>query len=701
MTTSSLEQVTQAIIESDMRHDPSSLFTAIPEEIIWTHAVTILDDPESNYLLGPTLLQGIGDAFLLLSNRSAACTIILHALQFSRESFIYQQAQHIVLQYAKTWEKQIARRFFDTFEEVYQEVKDGGDQFLARLALEGTVLLPIFREDRALLYRAISLLLDDFPPPPDDPSNSADLPVKAIQLLGQCYDYCPHEPAIVTKVRECRSCINYFVAAEASFVLGIISLYEAFQASSESACIEALERAVQQFQSAISSEEGRSDAELFATITKCYVLFLQSAPAMPITNTIRHAQHLLTERLLLFGNGEQSKTAEVEFQLVQLLLQLERWATTLADITQWPDLKLSLQILADAYAAIRKIEASSHFIEIVEEKTQHMVMLPYVSGKFLHIQEVIAKLTRILSDNDWREQAAPPEREFCELLLRTIQDVSSPKERAATDLEKLRLAAEQINPTLAASIAAFQQSGKTRSEEVVEFAWHYLNHRQTSFMEFPISEGPAKEICAHLLTELKEKLRWDPSTKKWWYLSYAVRLTVFYLIRLYRITPGEATPTDVSFLFAEGLKKLTGKGIHAVEEDLENHFYSTMYIADALGTIRRQPLSIAPGKPDLCFTFNGDILFPIEVKREHHNISRQHISHKYVAQAQSYAAALHGISFLFILDLTPKPLGTPLRNVVDCCFIEHRPAALATQKDYVIVVVFPANRPRPSDHSWS
>lgn len=701
MTLSSLEQVTQAIIESDKLHNPGSLFAVVSEEVIWSHATTILDDPESNSLLGPTLVQGIGEAMLLLSNRSRACSTLLHALQYSREHLVYQQAQHVVLQFTNLWEKPAARRFFSTFEERYLEVKDGGDQFLARLALEGSVLLPIFREENALLHRAIGLLLEDFPVLPDHPSDPSYLAVKAIQLLGQCYDHYPHDKAIIAKIRECRSSVNYSVAAEASFVSGIIALYEAFQSTSEMTCLEALIQAERYFNNALNSVENRSDAELFSAITKCYVLFFQSSPAFLIRDTVQQAQHILTERLLLLEDGKQSKTAEEEFQLVQILLQLEQWATTLTDIAQWPDLKLSLQILADAYAAVRTTTATSHFLKMVKRQTQHMVMLPYVSGKFLQIQEIVAKLTRILSDAEWRKQASVSHVEFCELLLQMLRDVSSPKERAATDLEKLRVAAEHINPTLATFIATFQQSGKTISEEVVELAQQYLHLQPIPSPELFINEGPAEEIYLRLHSELKEKLEWNSLTEKWGYLSYAIRLTVFYLVRLYRTTPGEAAPTDVSFLFAEGIRNLKGKGQHAVEQDLESHFYNTMYIANALGVIERQSLSIAPGKPDLNFRFKGNIIFPIEIKRELSDISQQRIYKNYIAQSQSYAAALHGVSFLFVLDLTPKPLGTPLRNVVDCCYIEHCPATQAKRKDYVIVVIFPANRPRPSDHSWS
>lgn len=272
MPISSLEQVTQAIIESDRHHNPGSLFSHVSEESVWAYATAILDDSDSNYLLAPTLIQGIGEALPLLSNHSAARSTLLHALQYSRENLVYQQAQHVVLQHAKTWEKPVVRRFFSIFEAGYLEVKDGGNQFLARLALEGAVLLPIFREENALLHKAIGLLLEDFPTLPHHPSDAADLVVKAIQLLGQCYDQYPQDKAIVEKVRECRGSTNYAVATEAFFVTGIIALYEAFQSSTEIACLEALIQAESYFHSAHTSVENRSDAELFSTITKSYVL---------------------------------------------------------------------------------------------------------------------------------------------------------------------------------------------------------------------------------------------------------------------------------------------------------------------------------------------------------------------------------------------------------------------------------------------
>ena len=699
---SHLELVTKALVHLDETNDFSTLFTLVSEDIVWTYAKVILDDPELHYSLGPTLLQCIDEAFTTIKNYGAVGTFLHHIIGSAKESVIYQSAQHIVLHYANNWEKRSANQFYKDFEETYQNALDGGDQFIAVLALEGAVLLPIFRADDGLLHRAMWLLLDEFPPIPEEAGDPAYLPVKALKLLGYCYDKYPHDRAIIAKVNLLtgQTNTNYSLIAEAHFALGIISLYNAFQASDEASFFIALTDATKNFESSATAVENRSDAELFATIIQCYVLILRKASVDAVKNVVEHAKGVLTERLLAFGGVKTSDDNEIEFRCVQMVMYLENWVEALTNATQWPDLKPSLQVLANIYAAVRQFTITQGFMNDISQTTQELVMVPYLLGKFVLVQEIISKMRYILSDVNWREKAALHEVAFGELLLQALQDIPSPKELAATELEKVRLAAEREDPALARSIADSQKSGKDITETLVQLAWEYLNRKQVAIPEIPFHEGPAKEICENLISELREKLAWDVRASKWIYLVHSIRLIANYLVRLYRITPGEATPTDVSFLFAEGIKNLRGLGQKAVEKDLENHFYSTMYVGNTLGSIERQPMSIAPGKPDLCLNYRGDIKFPIEIKRESHDISRTNICDHYVAQSQSYGAALYGVSFLFVLDLTPKPLKTPLPNVVECCYLDHRPVPNAMHTDYVIVVIFPANRPRPSDHSW-
>jgi hypothetical protein len=698
MTTPQLEDVIQAISEADEKGNPATIFNLISEHLIWAYAKTILDDPEQHYQYGPTLLHGIGVALPHLEDSSAVSATILHALKITSDSLVYEAAQSIILSYAQEWEESLARKFYKIFEDNYENTMNGGDQFIARLALEGTVMLPMYRADDGLLHRAIGLLLDDFPPIPNDPDDTAYLPVMALKLLGRCYDRYPQDNAIAKRIQQTIGCANYSVDTEARFVLGITKLYDAFRASDESSFLTALNAANKLFKVATTSEEGRTDAELFATITQCYVLLSTAVQPSAIAETVRKANEVLTERLFSFRGAEVPTIIDFEFRLVQLISYLARWVDTLTEATRWSDLKPPLRLLADIYTAIRQNEATDGLISNVSRATRELVMLPYVKGRFAQIQEVTAKLTSILSDPEWRTRASTSEIEFYELILQEVQATSLPKVWAAT-LEKFRVAAEREAPKLAHIISEIQKNGKDLPEALVDMAWQLFDRERAAMDEVPITEGPANDIYEKIVSDLREKIGWDIHSAKWKYLQLSIRLTAQYFVRMYRATPGEATPTNVGFLFAEESKS-KGLGKKAVEGHLESHFYESMWISNWWGVIRRQAVGVAPGKPDLFFSFLDVADFPIEVKREFNNISPAYIHDHYVAQAQSYGGGTRGISFLFILDLTTKTIGIPLPNVVDCCYVDHRDVPNEIHPDYVIVWIFPANRFLPSDHSW-
>lgn len=701
MSTSELEQMNQALYRADKVHNPGAIFTFVEENLIWHYAKALLDDQEWNYLLAPTLFQGINAAFSTITNLEAAYDLLLYALHFTDThlNLSYQAAQHTILNHANVWNKKDTRHFYRTFEENYFTAVERGNQFTAILSLEGAVMLSLFRREDDLVHRALSLLLGDFPPIPDDPGDPAYLPVKALKLLSRCYDYYPTDPSIQPMVEQCVGSANYAVDTEAHFTLGIIALYHAFQAPDRPTFLSALHETTAYFSTAAISEENRTDAELFAAIVNCYTLFLTESSTAAISDAVVQAEAILTERQWFFQGRDTPDTFNRELRFMQLLAHLAHWASTLREPTRWPDLKPSLLLLADIYAAVRQAEIAHDFMDRVSDFTQHSVMLPYLHGRFVQVQEITAKLSNLLSDNVWKEQATPSQLAFCELVLQVMQDAPSPKAWAVTELEHIRVAAEREDPSFASWLSEFRENDEGFFYGFIQLAWRYIEREHKSFTEISFEEGPAKEIFEHIVPDLREKLGWDTETLRWYCLTYSINLAIRYLIRTYRTTPGEATPTDVSFLFAEGVKKLKGLGQQAKEEHLEAHFYNILYMANMLGGVERQSNSIAPGRPDLNFRF-GDIVFPIEFKRELTDISRTHIYESYIAQAQSYAAGSYGVGFLFVLDLTPKLRGVPLRNVIEYCYVDHRSVPNSTRNDYVVVVIIPANRLRPSDHSW-
>lgn len=200
MAASTLDQMIQAIKRAEEKNNPAEIFVLVPENIIWSYARSIFDDLElKDY--GPTLLQSIDEAFASIRDRDFACDLLLHILASATDKLIYRSAQQVVLHKSGVLEKKFVRQLYNFFEASYQNHIDGGDAFIAQLSLEGAVLLPVFRADNGLLHRAISLLIEDFPPIPDEPSNAAYLPVKAIKLLGRCYDCIPKDLLLFRKFR--------------------------------------------------------------------------------------------------------------------------------------------------------------------------------------------------------------------------------------------------------------------------------------------------------------------------------------------------------------------------------------------------------------------------------------------------------------------------------------------------------------------
>jgi hypothetical protein len=657
--------------------------------------IPLLDDPEHQYQLGPTLLQGITEAFLRIQDRNAAQQTLLYAIQSASDDFAYLAAQQAILEHALDWNKNIARAFFNAFETRYYDVVNES-LFFAQVALEGAVMLPIYRDDPQLFYRSFSFILDGFPPLPIDADDSALLPVKALKLLGRCYDYRPSDD-ILAKAQTCLGCANYAVDTEARFLLGIISLYTAFQSNDEISFLTALERAEKYFVGAAMSQENRTDAELFAILTQCYVLLLTHTPGSDLALKVSQAQDIVMERLLMLGGTNPVLTGELEFQFVHMVCLLVQWTEDLTEATRWPDLRVSFQRLAELYTAARIYDETKGLGSKIGQRTQALIMLPFLQGKFLQIQEIQVKLTTILMSTTSKDILTDAERAFLALILRTLQESPSPKARAATDLKWIRVAAEQEHSSLLPWLDDLQNNEQDSVEALIGLIGKFLALERSLDHDLTLSEGPVKEIVEKLENELKLALNWKTDSPPWKYLVYAIRLTARYLVRMYRISVGDALPEDVQFLFAK--EKKGGLGKDAREGHLEAHFYRTMDIATFLGSIEHQPQSIAPGRPDLSFCFPGGIRFPVEVKAEASDIRHTAIDEQFVAQAQSYAAGIHGVSFLLILDLTTKKRGDVLPHVTEYCYLAHRPVANTSRNDYVVVFIIPANRLLPSQHS--
>jgi hypothetical protein len=180
-----------------------------------------------------------------------------------------------------------------------------------------------------------------------------------------------------------------------------------------------------------------------------------------------------------------------------------------------------------------------------------------------------------------------------------------------------------------------------------------------------------------------------------------VRQAATFFAWLFQITYEEAAPIPVQFLYA---KEQKGLGQDANESHLEAFFYTYLKMAEASptllyrGQVSRQPSSNTPGRSDLLVRF-GRIGYVIEVKADSHDCQPPAVRNKYLAQAQAYAAGTQGVSFLFVLDTTPKQPTDSLPSALNYCYVDRRIVPNVVHQDSVIVFTFPANRYLPSTHS--
>lgn len=686
----SLDNLLDAISQADEQGNPAAIFGLLAEKMIWDYSGLVFDNPERGLSHGPILLEGIGLSFGNLQYPLAAIQLIFRVLNTSSDGLVYNAAQRAALCSLPFITNEQAKQLYVVLENGYRRTVDG-DLFIAVNALEGAVMLCIFRNDKGLLLRAMGLLLTEFPPIPEDPYDPAYLSVSAIRLMGRCYDRNPTVSSIGEKIGEFVSNRNIAVANEACFNMGIVKLYEAFQSLDKPVLVTTLTSAKELFQTAYRGEENRTDAELFLAICKCYLSLLTFGAPDEVNEIIRQAKDVLAERLLLMGEDASPWAMEVEYHLVNLLTHFDTWAQQLSRANRWPDIKPPMSALAKAYTAIREYDAHGGVVAAASKAGTNIVMLPQLASQFIRIQEIEAKLEGVLADQVWLQTAPTHEIAFYELVLEEVRQSPLPKDDAAARLEHIRAAAERSDPEFAQKIVQLQAKGMETNEILIKLAWErVLQDSETGAEKY--AYPPVSDILRNLSGDLQLKLGWESGSLRWKCLRHASGISAHYLYKLYTAN----CEGETKFLFA----KPDGFGIEASEKDLENHFYRSFAFSVPAVAIEQQPQGIAPGRPDLAFRFPDNILFPIEVKREKADISHPNIHDSYLAQAQSYAAAQQQISFLFVLDVTPKKMGTPLMNVVDYCYVDERPIPGAQVPNYVIVIIVSANRLTPSAHSW-
>ncbi|MCA9921461.1 MAG: hypothetical protein KC421_03765 [Anaerolineales bacterium] len=685
------ESLIAALYQADSLHNPSEIFKMFPEREIFALAGTILNDPEEGHLVGPTLIDAVRIGFDSLQQRDQIFNLLIFILKNpSLDSLIYRVTQRTILIHSGKWSSTEVRIFHTTFENNYLEELKSGDAYTAELSLEGNVLLSIYRKDDGLFQRSIGLLLTD--PPPfifDDRGGVDHLSVKYVKLLGHCFDYQPENPSIGKKFKAMLSEVenNPSVQSEVLYSIGICYLYDAFQANDIHSLHESLDQARRSFDEVQETEENRTDAALFDAIVNCYLSLLKpndlNINFEQVTAYVRKAQQLLFDRLSGLPDDLPVIYSQAEFEIVRLASYLEQWVTQISEFpNQNP--QLSLQVLARTYAAIRETDITSGLAYSALETSEIYVMLPYTASQFIRSKELVNQLQFMLSDESWKENATPLEFEFYSLVYDELSRHPFPKEEAATQLEQIRVAAEKEKPELAQSIKKWQERGLEKTGILENVIWEQLEQDGVIDVQTTSVQAIIKKLLPNLIDTLGKDY---PHFRE---IRLALASIAHYFMWLYNTN---ATKSE-KFLF----QKPKGLGKDAKEQDLQNHFYQFTKHMPGI-KCRLEESDAVPGRTDIMLSVQKTD-FPIEVKKEEHDFSETNIHESYLAQAQTYATATAQVGFLFVLEVTVKELGMPLKDKTDYCHVDKITVPGTETPNCVCVFIFPGNRVSPSAHSW-
>jgi hypothetical protein len=681
-----LTTLKETIARANSVNNPGLLFEVLSEDTIWLNSVFLLDQGADEDVI--FLIRGIDQAFDAIKVKDRAASFIIGAMTSNSNHLIYEAAVSAILNHAAGWSQEIASALYDTLETAYrrlvtiQEIKD---TFVTRCALEGMVLLPVYRGDKQLLLSAQGTLVNRFPPLLATLDELDYLAVRATQLLSHCYDANPQE-AIAEKIKELTLSINLEIASEAYFAWGSVCLYDAFRSQTEQDLSYNLQQAQDAFQESSQARENRTDADLLFSIIDCYLAVLSSDWSR-INESIHQANYKLVERITMLGEVSELREETARFQLIQLLIHLKRWAETLVDATRWPSLHPPMEKLAQVYAAIRELSIESTLIGHASITTKELVLLPKLQSQFLQVQEIQSKLQENLADPTWRETTPSSTIEFYKLALDLIAEREYQKNEFAANWETRLAAIEESNPDLGQKLKQVRDTGGDKNALISVLLADV--ERSQYQMPFPLS-GAAKEIYKNLLTALQPQLNWPAASDRRRYLEYAIGSVAHYFVETNKLNI-----PDAKFLFNE---QVGGLGQKAGEQDLQNHFYNKMHMSAGV-KVEYEPNQITPGRPDLALRYSDDIIFPIEVKCEKKDVRRENIHRKYIAQSQHFAASLSQVGFLFVLDTTPKQAAVPVKYNLDYCYLDSYEVAGHIHSVCVIVIIFEANRYRPSDHT--
>jgi hypothetical protein len=640
---------------------------------------TVADGVPSAQPLGPS---GDPTAFLLA------------ALGVAQSESTQRDVAAALAQHGRTDDASVA----DALAAVYRSARSDpsrGPALLATLALRAEQD-PVARSD---LFGALLRLSS---------AESRYLLIRAAKIIGY-FEGIGISTNARDKLTEWTDVEDLAVQGEARQQLALLALADALSQTDVQGVHTALHEARAAFTRAEATEEMRHDARLFGALLDVLLTHLETPGSGPeysraVGERAEALKSLIDDPSERPWAGYASPSERVlEYRLYRIAVGFIRVADEVGAMEEWTNFDASLTELAATWqlmwGRVARIEDSGQVITApvrTVQRAERLAALPRM-GSFLERAIGRQRIRRVVE----RHEAAFGTDDPVSEVLRTFFEAAGRAEYAregnggtlTIDTNAfVRLAAN--SPDVAAQIAGLMPGAEVALRNAG------LDHVVTgpARLAYPVAtDNPAlygndpavDETARTLLQEVAARLGPGYPLPLW---RRFVDLTVS-LIKIARDLRSDLPA------FVLSAQERGGKGQKASEDDLQEYVFAVLR-RDYGRFVHWEPTRIAGGRGDAGVIF-PEGAFPIEVKAEYRNITREHVREAFLTQPDRYAADRDRLAYLLILDLREVNAGGEiglysLRQSFWVDGLPVDPQITGAQPNGVVVGLFPGNQPKPS-----